>query len=919
MASLSSSTNIGASSASSIRGYGGLASGLDRDSLIESMTAATRSKIAKQQQKKQTYSWQQEAYRSISSPLIEFSQKYMSYTSSTNLSSPSFWTSGSISASGTNSKYVSVSGSTSLTNALSVLGVKSLAKAAAMSSAGTVSDRVLKTGDINIVDGNGDLDTESVSRLEGQSLTFKYGGTTLNVNLGIGPDYDYSTAEKAQESFQKALKQVSIGNGKTLSDVLTVTAQEKTDTEGPNSKGFSLNLSFNGEGGNSLQIIRGGTDALKALGILGGDQSDISKVSDEDKTITQAGFSDKVKGQQQSFFNKKDFADRIGGKSITFTYNGTNKSISLMDSASLRTELNKIIKEKKDKGETADDNDVLSIVKQDLQTKLDKAFGTGRIAVEAKDGHLEFSTKLPGGSAPDESSVLSISSGSADLLGTGGALNVAYGESNRLNLSASLAESGLKDIGGKLPEYLEGTNKALTAIKALGDKVQSSTAIGDLKALIKDNNPNMSDGDLESINKALDYYESTAGGGHTTVGASGDGLQSAMTKYSNQEMKLKINGTDIKGLTYNSSLSQIMSAINSSDARVNMSYTSAVDKFSIVSTEGGASGKISFEFKDENGNTSTGDAGLLFGSDINNVSSGTDAVVAVKYAGSDEVVELTRGSNTFALDGMTITANGTFGYNRDADGNVTRDVNADPVTFTSKPNTDKITSAVSDMIKDYNAIIDLVNSQVSTKHNRDYAPLTDEQKKDMTESQIKAWEEKAKAGLLFNDSDLRTLSDNLRFIINSGSADKTTLESYGISISSSYKDNGKLVFEESKFQAALESDPETLKKLFTRTANSATGETNGIMAKMKAVTDKYASTSGAVKGVLIEKAGSTYAPTSILSNSLQKSMDSLDDYIKTLKSKLSTETDRYISQFTNLETVISQMNSQSSYLSSLSS
>ena len=63
------------STASSLRGYGGLASGLDRDTLIEGMTASTKAKIAKQQKKKQTYAWQQESYRSISSKLVEFSKK----------------------------------------------------------------------------------------------------------------------------------------------------------------------------------------------------------------------------------------------------------------------------------------------------------------------------------------------------------------------------------------------------------------------------------------------------------------------------------------------------------------------------------------------------------------------------------------------------------------------------------------------------------------------------------------------------------------------------------------------------------------------------------------------------------------------------------------------------------------------------
>ena len=41
---------LSTSTSSSIRGYGGLASGLDRDSLIEGMTMGTTNKITQQQQ-----------------------------------------------------------------------------------------------------------------------------------------------------------------------------------------------------------------------------------------------------------------------------------------------------------------------------------------------------------------------------------------------------------------------------------------------------------------------------------------------------------------------------------------------------------------------------------------------------------------------------------------------------------------------------------------------------------------------------------------------------------------------------------------------------------------------------------------------------------------------------------------------------
>ncbi len=260
---------------------------------------------------------------------------------------------------------------------------------------------------------------------------------------------------------------------------------------------------------------------------------------------------------------------------------------------------------------------------------------------------------------------------------------------------------------------------------------------------------------------------------------------------------------------------------------------------------------------------------------------------------------------------MNITVNGTFGYSGD-----TLTTGTEPITFNAKTDADTIVSAVTSMIKDYNEIIELVNKEVSTKPNRSYEPLTDDQKEEMTDDQITKWEEKAKAGMLFNDSELRGLSDSMRFIFDSGSADKTALESFGISTSTDYGDNGKLVLDETKFRAALASNSSDLQKLFTRQADSTTGDKGGVMARLTEITEKYASTTGATKGILIERAGSVYAPTSILKNSLQTAMDSLDDVIERLNTQLKTETDRYIKQFTNLETLISQMNSQSSWLSS---
>lgn len=83
---------------------------------------------------------------------------------------------------------------------------------------------------------------------------------------------------------------------------------------------------------------------------------------------------------------------------------------------------------------------------------------------------------------------------------------------------------------------------------------------------------------------------------------------------------------------------------------------------------------------------------------------------------------------------------------------------------------------------------------------------------------------------------------------------------------------------------------------------------------MKNVVKKYANNIGSY-GVLVEKAGTSKAPRSITDNAIYKQLEEINKKIDIFEDRLKAETDRYIKQFTSLETLISQMNSQSSYLS----
>lgn len=795
---LSSGTSSGVSGGSSIRGYGGLASGLDRDALIEQMTFATRSKIAQQGQKKQSLTWQQDAYRSISSRLIEISNKYMSYTSpNTNLSSSDFFARNNIVAKGSNSQYVDVTGvGSNAADSFTIIGVKELAKNATHTSLREVSDSLLETGGISST-----MDPEAVSNISGKRITIQYGAQKYVVSFNSGdygaeelnqtPPDTAAALQKAVTQMNEDLKKITTSGTKTLADNMEFQV-----------KNGKISMVATDTDGRAFGLVGGDDKLLHDLGFLaaGETMSDIEKPIQR-FAITSAGLDP---ANNVTLADNMTFAQRVAGKTLGFTYNGKFVNIKIADNITS-----------------------LEDARKSIQSGLDKAFGSGRIDVSLDtvdaDGkqRFEFKTTLPGG-ADDDSSVLQLTSGDAGLLGKYGAFHVNYGENNRVNTTCTIGESGL---AGFTPA---------------------------------DNN--------------------------------------------NGPLNLKINGVLVEGLTYQSAVKDILDAINKTEGiGVKAQYLENSDKFILTATDGGGSGKIELE--------SGSVAEKIFGArgTGGDYIAGTDAVIRVQYNGTGQEVDLVRDSNSFIQDGMNITIKQKFGF--DASGNK---IPGQEVTFESSANYDKVLSAVKDMIAAYNEISELTNDTVSTKPDRSYAPLTDEQKENMTEDQIKKWEDKAKEGILFNDTLLRSLSDDLRYVLTGANISK--FEEIGITKSTDVYDNGKLVLDENKLKAALARDPENVQKLFTAKADASEGIDAGLMVKMKNVTDKYASTVGAVKGSLIEKAGSTYAATSVTTNTIYKQLKDLDVYIKELKAKLSTEQDRYIKQFSTLETLISQMNSQSGWL-----
>ena len=394
---------------------------------------------------------------------------------------------------------------------------------------------------------------------------------------------------------------------------------------------------------------------------------------------------------------------------------------------------------------------------------------------------------------------------------------------------------------------------------------------------------------------------------------------------------LTINGVEVGRYTKDTALETVINGINSSDAGVNVSYSQLTNQFVFTAKETGEGGRIQID--------ADGLAAELFGAvdptaNQAGYTAGTDAVFRTTVNGAS--MTLTRSTNTFDVDGMSVTLSGTFNSawtgstpitSQDVANQVAAgtdagyfDPNGEAVSFTSATDADTIIDAVKQMVTDYNAIMEEVKKAYTDmplrKTNGDrYEPLTDEDRADMSEGAIKEYEEQAKTGILFMDSDISSLYNALRGAITPSGSDGSFLRSIGIS--TNYADGlTTLTLDEDALRQALATNPDQVRDAFTKSEEGGAA-TDGLMASIQKVTDRYAATTGATKGILIEKAGSQYSPTSALNNTMLSKIQDVDDEIERWQGKLSDQVDFYTNKFTQLEMLINQMNSQSSALAGL--
>lgn len=847
---MSSVSGVTSSNSSSIYGsrnvLSGLATGLDTESMIKNAVSGYQTKISSLQQKQTSLTWQQEAMRNVSTPMIKFAQKYTSYTSSTNLLSASFFNKAvTTTANGANASQVSATGKTS--SDVQILGVKQLATKASYSISAAALGLGGGSGAATIT-GSDALDLSATMNLSNVSgtMTLTY-GTSRTIDLSFDDLETYSTAEDFVAAINSKLASTSVTNSSGESVAASTMVKATLDNG-------TVTFTDNQNAGNTVTI----TDATgKLKDTLGIDPS--AKAS----SFTMPGAASLVdtSGTVGKYLSGKTFSMTVDGKTKTIT-------IPTYDSTA-----------------TDPTGDFIT----GLNTAVQKAFGSS-VSVKLDD----VSSKLT--ITGQQGSAISISATDAvgKALGLGGSTATSYLNTGKtlgslLTLTAA-TDSTAETLGGIVGTALKSTT-TITLNQTTGKYYDADGNLTD-----KDGNRLGSDG------KQLYGYE------------------------------FEING---KTLTFNrdTAMESVLTAVNSNSMGLTANFSKTTNMFQLSTQETGAANQI--EINDTiTGSSTTNLAALLFGA-VNDsdgtaagivtsgsYTKGADAILSMSVNGV-KMNDITRMDNNFSVDGLSVTLKGTFGYSedvKDAEGNVvtagTLQAGTEAVTFTTTADSDKIVSTITDMVSDLNDILKSVHDAYSTTPNYKtdksrYEPLTDDDKEDMSDSEIEKYEEKAKQGILFGDSDLSSLYSKLISAISPGGSATGALSKIGIS--TSYSDGVTSVkVDEDALRDALGNDPDSVRDAFTSTTGSS-----GLMVNVSKVVSSYAATTGSTKGILVQKAGSSYSPLSLLSNSLQDQIDNYDDEITKWQDRLSDKVDYYTEMFTRLETLTNSMNSQSSLISGM--
>lgn len=388
-------------------------------------------------------------------------------------------------------------------------------------------------------------------------------------------------------------------------------------------------------------------------------------------------------------------------------------------------------------------------------------------------------------------------------------------------------------------------------------------------------------------------------------------------KSSSGDLMLECNGNSYTvTLSSTDTIDEAINKINTkTNGTVTASFNQLTDSFTLKTSLTGSSQTLQVL------NTSSTNVlnalGLTSDTDTN-YPKGSDAVVTITPPGGTATT-INKSSNNFTIDGMSYDL-----------------IKSGTTTITVSKDADKVYKKISDFIDKYNSVIDKIQTKLNEKQdsNNKYAPLTDSQKSQMSASEISAWENNAKVGILNNDDNLQNLLDNLRSAFTTSvTGNILTFGTYGtnpigIDTYDDYKQGGKIyISNKSELMDAINNHIDQLSSFFTGTSDltdktsqySAEGvftRINDIVLNNVGNAGTYMNNAVLTKYANFQDDFSSYGDAGD-DNTLPDQIYNQKLLLDKLNDEYSTKQESYYNEFSALETAMETLNEQSNYLSNM--
>ncbi len=370
------------------------------------------------------------------------------------------------------------------------------------------------------------------------------------------------------------------------------------------------------------------------------------------------------------------------------------------------------------------------------------------------------------------------------------------------------------------------------------------------------------------------------------------------------------NKPKVLEITANTTIGDVVNAMQ--EAGLNASYDTAQQRFFISSKSSGIDNAFSIKSTDTSKPvdlTRLGLSDITFTKDTVNgttdvtVTNGVSVIepkdAIVFYNGA----EIMNSTNSISVNGLNITVKNITSGLDNADHS-----DDEVINISVTRDTQAVYDMIKDFVKSYNDVLRDLNSAYNADSAKGYDPLTDEQKKAMSEDDIEKWNNKIKDSLLRRDGVASSVISSMRAITSvkiSYEGKYYSLANLGIT-SVDYTEKGLLHISGDKDDALVNSKEDKLMKALMENPDAVMKVFNEFANKL------YSTMTDQMKSTPISSALTFYND-----KEMKNTVDDYKDALKSQEKRLTKLETRYYNQFTAMEKMMSQLNSKSSYLSSL--